>query len=1241
MSLEPGSTSLPHHHISARIPWHDTDWTGRICIQPGSNYSCTILPSIQESKDPEAEEARAGEPWPQFGDKGDFPPCVLERGGFMRPESMTVRRTHPLAWTEHHKHFAPTDHVMPAYSLEAVPYRWTQRELAPDLAQRWGIELDESLEKAIDETVGYKSGWIQHHLNQRRMLDSFFSALRPQQSLAFIYAKDVPLLEDQSPGSRVLVGVGRVTRIDPSVEWLYSSQPDVRQLRAILWERGVHHSIRPSGEDGFLLPYQTLLANPRLAGEDLAPFVALTSDDHFEQFSYAAELVDHDAAIAALLELDRVVSLLPGVADGPWERIRGWISDRIADTWKSRGPYPGIGAALAGIGFEKGAILAHRVMEAMLDPDGDPFHHLDIAIRDSAEKKGPGAGLVGRMGLPLWKRLSADKDRLDYLKLLARIPLTTAQATRLLQRQPSGGGADGPTPHDYLQNPYLIFETDRGRIDSISLATVDRSLFPHDAQVRAVLARTPLSDPVADAADDRRVRAATVHILETAAGQGHTLLDETGIRRRLGSLNLDPPCDPTDDLFDIATDNFSPALESTPLANDRGRGWQLGWAQDATVLIREAFQRRLGSSPFPFEWEWRSRIDDALGSPASPNDTQDQAARQEKAEALEVLARSRVSALVGPAGTGKTTMLQALCSHDEIRTNGVLLLAPTGKARVQLGDRVGAIAQTLAQFLRSVDRWHPELGYRIVPGARRIASYRTVVVDEASMLTERMLAALIDALEGVDRLVLCGDHRQLPPIGEGRPFSDLVKHLEKKDPDEPGGGLAILTVSMRQKGSGGRNDALSVASLFSVDNPWPAADEALARVLRGEGDGSVELVSWTDEVDLHRKIERHLEGSLQIDPAERHSLQFSFGAAENEKGWPVFPYGAEGAGAENWQILSPVRARSGGINGLNRFVHARWRPGDAQRALKSRKLPRPMGSSGILTYDKVMCVQNNRRNGWDTTLRKKVDGAVANGEIGVVVGWPDAKSLNVGFSTQPGVRFTFWESDFGTEQGKELLELAYAITIHKSQGSQFLETLVVIPNPCPLLSPELLYTALTRQQNRAVVFYQGDYDDFRVLGDPSRSATAKRLTCLLRDPDPYESPEGVTFDAAHVHRTSSGDMVRSKSEVIVAETLFRLKMPFVYEEVLMMPDGTQRLPDFTIRMEGIPTVYWEHLGMLGSAGYRSDWEAKKAWYREHGILPHGEGGGPKGTLVWSEDSRDGRIDVPEIEALAKAVARGP
>lgn len=88
------------------------------------------------------------------------------------------------------------------------------------------------------------------------------------------------------------------------------------------------------------------------------------------------------------------------------------------------------------------------------------------------------------------------------------------------------------------------------------------------------------------------------------------------------------------------------------------------------------------------------------------------------------------------------------------------------------------------------------------------------------------------------------------------------------------------------------------------------------------------------------------------------------------------------------------------------------------------------------------------------------------------------------------------------------------------------------------------------------------------------------------------------FSRGRIHQTLAGEMVRSKSEVIIANILYQSGIPYTYEERLTAPDGSQRLPDFTIRWQG-QTLYWEHLGMLDVDDYEREWAVKRAWYEAH------------------------------------------
>jgi hypothetical protein len=302
---------------------------------------------------------------------------------------------------------------------------------------------------------------------------------------------------------------------------------------------------------GFLLPYHALLRSAQLEGENLLPFVAQTPPDHFDEFSFVTEHVTDDAAIAALDELARVVELLPGLADGPWESVAAWLSARVADVWRMRGAWPGLGAVLTAAGLERGALLAHRLTERL--PEGaDIWPALDAAITDPAafdiEPR-----LVGRMARQIWQKTKA--ERIDTLRLLARFPLTVAQAQRAYD--PSKR-ATGVSDAALLANPYVLYESDRHQLDAIALASIDRGLMPRDAAARSALEVYPLREPVDEAADDRRIRAGAVAVLHAADDERHTVLHEAALRERISRLRLDPACEPADAAWELARDNFVP-----------------------------------------------------------------------------------------------------------------------------------------------------------------------------------------------------------------------------------------------------------------------------------------------------------------------------------------------------------------------------------------------------------------------------------------------------------------------------------------------------------------------------------------------------------------------------------------------------------------------------------------------------------------------------------------------------------
>ncbi len=1250
--------NYPLKHISIRVPWHDTGWDGRVCAAPRLNGSCLKLKRIAESRDDDAEESVAGESIKDLL-RENWPSCVAERVGFMAPFEYDRVANHPynLGPQSAHSHFMPTTLRHPPYSAAAVPFAWLLRDAMETLGEEYELDVQAEREPEMD----FHTQWVQDHLNQKALLDCFAGHLEPKRSLCFFYAKQVPFVED-SVGNRILIGVGRLLHIGDTIEYNYATKDLKGKLRSLLWERMVQHTIRSDHEDGFLLPYHAAVAkadeDSKFNPEDIAAF---SPADRLLEFSHASQLVSHDGAIASLLACAESLRKAKDILPGKWDECLRWIDARLGELWKARGPCPGLGPALSAFGMEFGTFVA-RELAAKVGDNADPWPLVDKMFADP--RKHLPVSLAKSIGDTLCSKWSQLPDeRRALLKLVSRFELTQEQAKILyVQEERAKAGIDaGDTA--ILANPYLPYELTRLTVDPISLWTVDRGIFPETV----IRKKHPLPAPTAlDAGTDaRRVRAITINVLEDAAVAGNTLLPRNQVVLAIRDLTLQPPCMVDADLMNVAMNNFEDAIREHTMANG-DPALQLGRLEGMGTIISAAIEKRIKGKRITVAADWRKLLNEYLAAQSTDqSDELEKSAREEKTAALTELAAARISVLIGPAGTGKTTLLSVLCSHSKIKANGILLLAPTGKARVRMEQSTRGLklkAYTIAQFL-SPHRYDGKTGQYRLSDKPTDARERTVIIDEASMLTEEMLAALIQALKGVHRLILIGDPRQLPPIGAGRPFVDIVKRLAPPDVTEqfPRVGLGYAELTIRRRQSGEDREDLQLAEWFSGTPIAAGEDDVFDKVVGTGQSPHVRFVQWDTADDLRSCLIKVLVSELKLPdgtPALKGSDDIAgFDTTLGGEPWNDLrffnPRRGERVGAaetaEGWQILSPVRSAAHGVADLNRLIHKQFRQATINASRKQgrqRKYPKPMGSEEIVYGDKVInLVNTDPKLPWNRHRRvypKNEEAYIANGEIGMVVGYyrrknqPDFRwKLEVEFSSQPGSKYDFTGRDFG-EEGNQVLELAYALTVHKSQGSEFGTVILVLPNPCRLLSRELLYTALTRQKDRIVILHQGQSAELRKYSSDDHSATAQRLTNLFVPPSPVEI-NGKFFEEYLIHRTKRGEMVRSKSEVIIADHLENEGIEYGYEQALTI-EGVTKYPDFTIEdMESGSTFYWEHCGMLHVPNYRHRWETKLEWYRSHGILPLEEGSGENGTLIITRDEANGSINSAKITALIKKV----
>lgn len=1263
MKMIEGSRQLPTMNVSVRVPWHDSQWNGTICSNPCGNTSCLILPRIADTRNDDQETELAGSKWDEGGES--LPACAAERGAFMSPFGYNRSANHPYQYDQRYKHFRETNFFHEKYSAAAIPFGWmlkAEKNGLPEPAKSLDINFDPELEP--DNISGT---WVQHKQNQLAMLDTFFGAIKPKESLVFFYAKNTPLTVDSR---RVIIGIGRVLEVDSYVEYEYSNIQETDVMRSVLWERNLHHSIRPKIKDGFLMPYHELLARAEKDSKiNLADMVLHAPEEYWDSFSWGAEHVTHDQAIAVLLScnslIDKWETVLP--KEKNWKAARTWINEQLNRLWHLRGAFPGLGSALTALGLSHGTLIAYEIGQMLHNKNpneiGDPWPLVEKILQQPELLPNNLAGTLGPSALKLWNNLP--EERLALLKLLARFEITADQAVRWFNEEERKEANINVADKNILENPYICFEADIWQSDPISIGMIDRGLFP-DKMISDV---APLPQPSRcnENTDQRRGRALMIDRLNQSAIEGHTLLPQDWLLKQVRTLEISNPCPIRGDWvnahFEFLTEEGK--LVSLKLVNEVP-AWQLSEYKETREIISHCVQKRLKGKRHSGDEDWRLLIDRNLKPLEEiPDQEAEISARDEKTKALEEIYRSRFSVLIGPAGTGKTSLLTTLLSIKSIESGGVLLLAPTGKARVQIEQRAkkGEKASTLAQFLLRLKRYDPDTGrYYMTGDSNRESGYKTVIIDECSMLTEDQLAATIDAIAGVERLILVGDYRQLPPIGAGRPFFDIVRYLKEQNSskmDKPTPGYAELKIIRRQSTDVNEStfvtrDDILLSRWFGGSSSNPSDDEIWNRLFDGTAN-RIKAIEWESDSDLQEKLYQEITETTEsiareLDPENENPenyFEISLGGRSFKDRVYFHPSQDSKGGAtdvENWQILSPIRAGESGVEGLNwwirkSFRHQIWnwvRPNEPWQ----RKVPEPMGAQGLLYGDKVINVINKLRTARSRGTRwEKEKLYLANGEIGLAVGQYKNKNLKklpwkleVEFSTQPESKFDFNNWEFGEENP---LELAYALTIHKAQGSEFNKTFVVIPNPCRLLSRELLYTALTRQSEEIVLFHQKNLHELINYSSDYHSETAGRFTNLFEYSNPIEYNDKF-FDDNLIHRTTKGELVRSKSEVIIANALHTLGIDYTYEKQYKGDDGSVRYPDFTIEdAETGQIVYLEHLGMLSDSTYQKKWEEKLDWYRSQGIFPEGEGEGHSGMLITTTE--EGGIDSASIEKKLRSI----
>lgn len=1195
-------------HFSTRIPWKDNDYTGRIDNNPRYNVAAQVIPNIASSRDLEFEETNKGKSYKQVGPV-KMQNWITENSAFMSDTKLYLKMNHPYKkGNAKFKHFEETTFEMNPYSFLLRPFSWTLKDNASEKQKYYNFYFD--LEKT-EQMLTWSSSWVSHGESQKGIFDYFFSGISPHNSLIFPYYKQVPFIDDNR---RVIAGIGNIVSNVEIQEYESDGSSDEKNY---IWETNAAHSIRVDGKDGFLMPYLEISEYAKKHPDFDVASVTLFEPVGFRlEFSYAAEWVSYDAAIDVLNQaktvLKNIAKLELKEANHEWVNVQlEYIDNQIKSVWNQRGIFPGLGSILSAFGVRYGFDVAKHVdtsendliSELKLYFAGDKETGNEKLDNSLADREDEFSGLL------------RDENKTRFFELLSRLNLSLEQAIYAWGNLKNYAG-------EIIENPYLLYELTRKEKDEhqVTISQIDNAMFVNPL----VGNRYPLNKPtkMRTEGDKRRFRAMVIFVLVQAVNQGHTLLSYDQIVEEINKL-------PLDQKTDFQTEKIEGVLEflqEGELYVDVENSYiKLKEYQDYKQLVVDIVNSRLETS-LSSKQNWKKIIDNQFGKLQENNEENDQMARDEKATALKILESSRISVLLGRAGTGKTSALGIFASSKEIKDGGVLALTPTGKARVQLENSfkknsVEAEFMTVAQFLiRSKGFSWNTMAYKM-PSKPSSSIAKTVIIDESSMLTEDMFAVILKLVDShAERIIFIGDPNQLPPIGAGRPFVDLINYLESDYPEK----VATLKTEMRQ-GSGG--DDLSFAQIFS--NSDSVDKDVIYRIQNNQTDDRLKYVQYTDLDELEKVFfEELVEITNMTNEDDIDGFNKSLGANVGKyTKYPTSEY------IEDWQILSPTKFIGAGSYYLNNQLHQKYRQ-DIVNEWNKYPLSKnsPQSVQNIVCGDKVISNVNGEKDYWDGSSGKAY---IANGEIGIMADYPshygkedkNTSWYKFRFGSFEGKVFSYTKADFGGDNSDSKLELAYALTVHKSQGSSFGKTIVVINGKSSFVTKELLYTAFSRQRERLIVLSDLSIQELVQYANDWYSDTKQRYTDLFEVPNIIEiesSKQKRYFEEKLIHKTIRGEMVRSKSEVIVANILDKMKIEYFYEEPLNV-SGKTYIPDFTLRYQG-KTAYLEHLGMLRDKSYKKRWDEKKANYESVGISE------TLGNLIITEDGLDGSLDATLIES---------
>lgn len=396
----------------------------------------------------------------------------------------------------------------------------------------------------------------------------------------------------------------------------------------------------------------------------------------------------------------------------------------------------------------------------------------------------------------------------------------------------------------------------------------------------------------------------------------------------------------------------------------------------------------------------------------------------EQQRAIEACLTNNVTIITGGPGTGKTTIINALVRIFEFAGLTVALAAPTGRAAKRMEEASGRPAMTIHRMLEYM--WSEEEDtLNFGRNEENPLEHDVIIVDEASMIDLMLMDGLLNAVKEGSRLIFTGDADQLPSVGAGNVLRDMIASE------------CINTIRLKEIFRQAEGSGIVTSSHLINSGGYPAQ----------QGGNDFFIISKQSENSVTDTIKELVEGRI--------TAGFDFIDS-----------------ADDIQILTPTKRGMLGAPSLNSVLQEVVNPPSEDKAELR------YGQVTFREGDKVMQLRNNYGAEWRTDYFTTEGEGVFNGDMGTVESIDTAGKVMT-------VRMDERLIDYEGEMLEEI-DLAYAITVHKSQGSEFPAVIIPVLNfPPVLMTRNLLYTAVTR--GKRLVIIVGDPNRVRSMIDNNRA----------------------------------------------------------------------------------------------------------------------------------------------------------